>query len=75
MENQVLDKSAIVIDIIDVSNKNKRKLTEEENEDASLNPAKRITTRSIPKYYDICDEIQLEILKNLDTDSIINFSQ
>lgn len=75
MENEFLDQSASDIDIIDVSKKNKRKLSMEESEDALLNPAKRATIHIIPKYYDISNEIQMEILKNLDTDSIISFSQ
>lgn len=75
MENEILDQSASDVDIIDVSKKNKRKLSMEESEDALLNPAKRATVHIIPTYYDISNEIQLEIIKNLDTDSIINFSQ
>lgn len=76
MENEFLEQSASDIDIIDVSKKNKRKLSIEESEDASLNPAKRVTVEHIiPNYYEISNEIQLLILKNLDTDSIINFSQ
>lgn len=75
MESQILDQSASDVDIIDVSKKNKRKLSMEESEDASLNPAKRATVHIIPSYYDISNEIQLEIIKNLDTDSIVNFSQ